>query len=95
MKDADAEIAKGPDAHLNEPEIDKKNFQTMTKNVPSAKPRTNDNKQGDKKIVPAGTQFKDPAAMKPEENGGGFVKKESINYSIAGAYASMYRKDIE
>ena len=103
MKDADAEIAKGPDAHLNEPEIDKKNFQTMTKNVPSAKPRTNDNKQGDKKVVPAGTQFKDPAAMKPEESltkaddkqSGGFVKKESINYSIAGAYASMYRKDIE
>jgi hypothetical protein len=102
MKDADAEIAKGPDAHLNEPEIDKKNFQNMTKNVPATKSRTNDNKQGDKKIVPGGTQFKDPAAMKPEEtltkaddNGGGFVKKESINYSIAGAYASMYRKDIE
>ena len=33
MADADAEIAKGPDAHLNEPEIDKDNFKKMTKNV--------------------------------------------------------------
>ena len=80
MKDADAEIAKGPDAHLNEPEIDKKNFQNMTKNVPATKSRTNDNKQGDKKVVPGGTQFKDPAAMKPETQPTPF-KAESVSFA--------------
>ena len=104
MAAADAEIAKGPDAHLNEPEIDKKNFQNMTKNVPTAKARNSgdDVRSGDQKIKPAGTQFKDPASMKPEEtatkaddNDGGFVKKESVNHSIAGAYASMYKKDVQ
>ena len=102
MKDADAEIAKGPDAHLNEPEIDVKNFQNMTKNVPATKSRTNDNKQGDKKVVPGGTQFKDPAAMKPEESltkaddkqSGGFVKKESVSFAqsiqnMRNVYAEM------
>lgn len=104
MAAADAEIAKGPDAHLNEPEIDKKNFQDMTKNVPTAKARNSgdDVRSGDQKIKPAGTQFKDPASMKAEEtatkaddNDGGFVKKESVNHSIAGAYASMYKKDVQ
>jgi hypothetical protein len=104
MAAADAEIAKGPDAHLNEPEIDKKNFQDMTKNVPTAKARNSgdDVRSGDQKIKPAGTQFKDPASMKTEEtatkaddNDGGFVKKESVNHSIAGAYASMYKKDVQ
>jgi hypothetical protein len=104
MAGAEAEIAKGPDAHLNEPEIDKKNFQNMTKNVPTAKARNSgdDVRSGDQKVKPAGTQFKDPASMKPEEtatkaddNDGGFVKKESVNHSIAGAYASMYKKDVE
>jgi hypothetical protein len=103
MADADKEIAKGPDAHLNEPEIDKKNFQNMTKNVPSKKMRGNDNPKGDTKIVPGGTQFKDPAAMKPEESvtkgddkqSGGFVKKESVSFAqsitnMGNAYASMY-----
>ena len=89
MADANKKVADGPEAHLNEPEIDVKNFQNMTKNVPSTKMRTNDNPKGDKKIVPGGTQFKDPAAMKPEQSvtkgddshEGGFVKKESVKTS--------------
>ena len=94
MAAADAEIAKGPDAHLNEPEIDKKNFQNMTKNVPATKMRKNDNKQGDTKIVPAGTQFKDPAAMKPESKDMPFKVKESYDKmtGLKAAYASMYEK---
>lgn len=87
MADADAEIAKGPDAHLNEPEIDKDNFKKMTKNVPATKMRKNDNKQGDKKIVPGGTQFKDPTAMKAESY-------DKIS-GLKAAYASMYEEDIE
>lgn len=86
MADADAEIAKGPDAHLNEPEIDKDNFKKMTKNVPATKMRKNDNKQGDKKIVPGGTQFKDPTAMKAESY-------DNIT-ALRKAYASMYEEDI-
>ena len=102
MADADKHVDDGPEAHLNEPEIDKKNFQNMTKNVPSKKMRTNDNPKGDTKIVPGGTQFKDPAAMKPEESvtkaddkqSGGFVHKESVSFaqSIANmktVYAEM------
>jgi hypothetical protein len=87
MADADAEIAKGPDAHLNEPEIDKDNFKKMTKNVPATKMRKNDNKQGDKKIVPGGTQFKDPTAMKAESY-------DKIS-GLKAAYASMYEEDID
>lgn len=87
MADADAEIAKGPDAHLNEPEIDKDNFKKMTSNVPATKMRKNDNKQGDKKIVPGGTQFKDPTAMKAESY-------DKIS-GLKAAYASMYEKDID
>jgi hypothetical protein len=80
MKDADAEIAKGPDAHLNEPEIDKKNFDKMTSNVPSKKMRSNDNPKGDTKVIPGGTQFKDPAAMKPETQPTPF-KAESVSFA--------------
>ena len=87
MKGADAEIAKGPDAHLNEPEIDKKNFEKMTSNVKNAKMRSNDNPKGDRKIVPGGTQFKDPAAMKAESY--------NKNVDIIDAYKSMYEKDEE
>lgn len=87
MADADAEIAKGPDAHLNEPEIDKDNFKKMTSNVPATKMRKNDNKQGDKKIVPGGTQFKDPTAMKAESY-------DKIS-GLKAAYASMYEEDID
>ena len=87
MKAADAEIAKGPDAHLNEPEIDKKNFEKMTSNVKNAKMRSNDNPKGDRKIVPGGTQFKDPAAMKAESY--------NKNVDIIDAYKSMYEKDEE
>jgi hypothetical protein len=108
MADADKHVDDGPEAHLNEPEIDKKNFQNMTKNVPSKKMRGNDNPKGDTKIVPGGTQFKDPAAMKPEESvtkaddkqSGGFVKKESVSFAqsitnMKTVYASMYEKKVE
>jgi hypothetical protein len=108
MAAADDAVSKGPQAHLNEPEIDKKNFQNMTKNVPSKKMRGNDNPKGDTKIVPGGTQFKDPAAMKPEESvtkgddnqSGGFVHKESVSFAqsitnMGNAYASMYKKKVE
>jgi len=87
MAAADAEIAKGPDAHLNEPEIDKENFKKMTSNVPSKKMRNNDNPKGDTKIVAAGTQFKDPAAMKAES----FDKLSGLK----AAYASMYAPKVE
>jgi hypothetical protein len=102
MAAADDAVNQGPEAHLNEPEIDKKNFQNMTKNVPSKKMRKNDNPKGDSKIVPGGTQFKDPAAMKPEESvtkaddkqSGGFVHKESYDKmsGLKAAYASMYEE---
>jgi len=105
MADADKEIEKGPDAHLNEPEIDKENFKKMTSNVKTAAKRKNDNPKGDTKIVPAGTQFKDPATMKPEESktkaddkqAGGFVKKESYDNmsALKDAYASMYATQVE
>lgn len=89
MADADKHVADGPEAHLNEPEIDKQNFKNMTKNVPAKKMRSNDNPKGDTKIKPGGTQFKDPAAMKPEQSvtkgddshEGGFVKKESVSFA--------------
>ena len=98
MAAADAEIAKGPDAHLNEPEIDKKNFQNMTKNVPSKKMRGNDNPKGDTKIVPGGTQFKDPAAMKPESKDDVTPFKTESYDKMSGlkaAYASMHEKKVE
>lgn len=90
MADADKEIDKGPDAHLNEPEIDKKNFEKMTSNVPSKKMRKNDNPKGDTKIVPGGTQFKDPAAMKAES----VSFAQSIN-NMRNAYAEMNKPAVE
>lgn len=84
MADADKEIEKGPDAHLNEPEINKDNFKKMTSNVPAKKMRKNDNPKGDGKIVPGGTQFKDPAAMKAES----YDKMSGLK----NAYASMYEE---
>jgi len=100
MAAADAEIAKGPDAHLNEPEIDKKNFEKMTSNVPTAKARNtgDDVRSGDQKIKPAGTQFKDPAAMKPESKDDVTpFKKESYDKmsGLKAAYSSMYEKQVE
>jgi len=88
MAAADNAVSQGPEAHLNEPEIDKKTFQNMTKNVPNTQKRKNDNPQGDKKIVPGGTPFKDPAAMKAES----FSK--TVN-AMKQAYASMYEKKEE
>ena len=97
MKGAQDEIAKGPDAHLNEPEIDKKNFEKMTSNVPAKKMRKNDNPKGDTKIVPAGTQFKDPAAMKAEGPDMPHKVKESYDKmsGLKDAYASMYETQTE
>ena len=95
MADADKEIDKGPDAHLNEPEIDKKNFEKMTSNVPSKKMRKNDNPKGDTKIVPGGTQFKDPAAMKAESKDDVTpFKTESVSFAqsirnMKAAYSEM------
>ena len=82
MKGANDEIAKGPDAHLDEPAMVDKDAKKMTSNVPSMKARKNDNMQGDKKIVPAGTPMKDPAAMKAESFG-------SQVSNISAAYAAM------
>jgi hypothetical protein len=95
MADANKKVADGPEAHLNEPEIDVKNFQNMTKNVPSKKMRSNDNPKGDTKIVPGGTQFKDPAAMKPESKDDVTPFKTESYDKMSGlkaAYASMYEK---
>ena len=83
MAAADAEIAKGPDAHLNEPEIDKENFKKMTSNVPAKKMRANDNSKGETKVVPGGTPMKDPAAMKAES----YDKMSGLR----AAYATMYQ----
>ena len=86
MKGANDEIAKGPDAHLDEPAMVNKDAKKMTSNVPSMKARKNDNMQGDKKIVPGGTPMKDPAAMKAESFGAQVS-------NISGAYATMYIED--
>lgn len=91
MADADAEIAKGPDAHLNEPEIDKENFKKMTSNVKTAAKRKGDNPQGDTKIVPGGTQFKDPTAMKAES----YDKMSALKNAYASMYAEKVEEDID
>ena len=82
MKGANDEISKGPDAHLDEPAMVNKDAKKMTSNVPSMKARKNDNMKGDKKIVPAGTPMKNPAAMKAESFGAQVS-------SISAAYAAM------
>lgn len=66
MKGADDEIAKGPDAHLDEPAMIDKDAVKMTSNVPKGKARSNDNMKGDTKIKPGGTPVKNPGAMKNE-----------------------------
>ena len=88
MADADKEVEKGPDAHLNEPEINKDNFKKMTSNVKTAPKRKGDNPQGDTKIVPGGTQFKDPTAMKAES-------VYNNMKALTDAYASIYAEEIE
>ena len=106
MAGAKAEIAKGPDAHLDEPAIDKKNFEGQTKSIPAAKARNaGDNiGSGESKIKPSATPVKDPATT-ADATDGGFVtnKKKSVkessmsgpdrNHSIVSAYASMMKKD--
>ena len=82
MKGANDEISKGPDAHLDEPAMVNKDANKMTSNVPSMKARKNDNMQGDKKVVPAGTPMKNPAAMKAESFGAQVS-------NISAAYAAM------
>ena len=82
MKGAQDEIAKGPDAHLDEPEMIKKDRAKMTSNVKKSAMRKNDNPKGDSNIVPSGTPMKDPIAMKAES----YDKTAGIK----AAYASMY-----
>ena len=87
MKGAQDEIAKGPDAHLDEPEMIKKDRAKMTSNVKKAAMRKNDNPKGDSNIVPGGTPMKDPAAMKAES----YDKMSGLK----AAYASMYETETE
>jgi len=88
MKGANDEIAKGPDAHLDEPAMINKDAAKMTSNVPKGKARGNDNMKGDTKIKPGGTPMKDPAAMKVESFG-------SQVSNMASAYASMQPIEID
>tara|TARA_B100002019_G_scaffold271358_1_gene265701 strand:+ start:590 stop:1444 length:855 start_codon:yes stop_codon:yes gene_type:complete len=88
MKGAQDEIAKGPDAHLDEPEMIKKDRAKMTSNVKKSAMRRNDNPKGDSNIIPAGTPMKDPAAMKAESFGA------KVN-ALGKAYASMYETKTE
>tara|TARA_B100001094_G_scaffold156140_1_gene151110 strand:+ start:388 stop:1407 length:1020 start_codon:yes stop_codon:yes gene_type:complete len=81
MKGAEDEIAKGPEAHLDEPAMINKDAAKMTSNVPKGKARSNDNMKGDTKIKPGGTPVKNPGAMK--------------NEAILNAYASMYVEEAE
>lgn len=90
MAAADAEIAKGPDAHLNEPEIDKKNFEKMTSNVKVAAKRKGDNPKGDTKIVAPGTPMKDPAAMKAES-----VSFAQSIQNMKNVYSEMNTQKVE
>lgn len=87
MKGAQDEIAKGPDAHLDEPDMIKKDRAKMTSNVKKSAMRKNDNPKGDSNIVPGGTPMKDPAAMKAES----YDKTAGIK----AAYASMYETETE
>jgi len=82
---AEKEISKGPDAHLDEPDMLKKDRAKMTSNVKKSAMRKTDNPKGDTKIVPGGTPMKDPAAMKSES-----YDKMS---GILSAYASMYKTE--
>jgi hypothetical protein len=91
MAAADNAVSQGPEAHLNEPEINKDNFKKMTSNVPAKKMRKNDNPKGDGKIVPGGTQFKDPAAMKAES----YDKMSDLKAAYASMYAEKVEEDIE
>ena len=79
MKGAEDEIAKGPEAHLDEPAMMNKDAVKMTSNVPKSKARGNDNMNGETKIKPGGTPVKNPGAMK--------------NEAILNAYNSM--KDVK
>ena len=88
MKGADDEIAKGPDAHLDEPAMVNKDAAKMTSNVPKGKARGNDNMKGDTKIKPGGTPMKNPAAMKAESFG-------SQVSNISAAYAAMQPIEID
>jgi hypothetical protein len=82
---AEKEISKGPDAHLDEPDMLKKDRAKMTSNVKKSPMRKTDNPKGDTTVVPGGTPMKDPAAMKSES-----YDKMSGLYA---AYASMYKTE--
>lgn len=79
MKGAEDEIAKGPEAHLDEPAMLDKDAVKMTSNVPKSKARGNDNMNGETKIKPGGTPVKNPGAMK--------------NEAILNAYNTMYAEE--
>jgi hypothetical protein len=91
MKGANDEIAKGPDAHLDEPEMIKKDRAKMTSNVKKSAMRKTDNPKGDTNIVPGGTQMKDPAAMKVES----YDKMSDLKAAYASMYAEKVEEDIE
>jgi len=82
---AEKEISKGPEAHLDEPEMLKKDRAKMTSNVKKSAMRKNDNPKGDTTVIPGGTAMKDPAAMKSES-----YDKMS---GILSAYESMYKTE--
>ena len=91
MKGANDEIAKGPDAHLDEPEMIKKDRAKMTSNVKKSAMRKTDNPKGDTNIVPGGTQMKDPAAIKVES----YDKMSDLKAAYASMYAEKVEEDIE
>jgi hypothetical protein len=82
---AEKEISKGPEAHLDEPDMLKKDRAKMTSNVKKSAMRKNDNPKGDTNVVPGGTPMKDPAAMKSES-----YNKMS---GLLAAYASMQKTE--
>ena len=82
---AEKEISKGPEAHLDEPDMLKKDRAKMTSNVKKSAMRKNDNPKGDNNVVPGGTPMKDPAAMKSES-----YDKMS---GLLAAYASMQKTE--
>tara|TARA_A100001234_G_scaffold128689_2_gene112925 strand:- start:1923 stop:3185 length:1263 start_codon:yes stop_codon:yes gene_type:complete len=79
MKGANDEISKGPDAHLDEPDMINKDRAKMTSNVKKSPMRKNDNPKGDKNIVPGGTPVKSTSNIK----------------GTMEAYVSMYAPKVE
>jgi len=70
---------------IDEPTVDKLNFQKFRTMTKKSKMRPGDNEKGDTTIIPSGTPMKGPAAMKSES----FDKTVK---AIGAAYSSMYEK---